>query len=352
MFSVRLANDTDREKWNAYVSSNPEAGPYHLFEWRTAVEKGYGHKGYYLIAEGEDGEFQGVLPLICMKFPWGQKSLVSLPYCDYAGPLGNEEAMKALIKEALILGKNLRVQGLELRFSEEPIWLNDDSKLGPRGFHSKARMILQLPKSSNELWSRFKPKLRSQIKRPQKEGLNAEIGREDLLGHFYNVFKLNMHRLGSPVHDRRWFEYLLQAYGERARVGVVRLKNGASVAGGIILTLGRKSCVPWASSLREYNSLAPNMLLYYQFLAWSAENGFNQFDFGRSTPGEGTYRFKEQWGSAPHPLHWYKFGFNGVPAPEMASKSSARDKVAFIWSKLPMPITTFLGPKLRKYISL
>jgi len=27
------------------------------------------------------------------------------------------------------------------------------------------------------------------------------------------------------------------------------------------------------------------------------------FDFGRSTAGSGTYRFKEQWGAVPRQLH-------------------------------------------------
>lgn len=352
MFTIRLTNDSGREKWDSFVSGHPQAGPYHWFGWKTTVEKGYGHRGYYLIAEGGDGTCLGVLPLICMKFPWGRKSFVSLPYCDYAGPLGDTEVMKALVEKAVYLAKNLRAQSLELRLSEEPRWLNDNEKSDFHVFSSKARMILTLPYGSNDLWSGFKPKLRSQIKRPQKEGLKAEIGGEELLDDFYMVFNLNMHRLGSPVHDRRWFQGLLQTYGEKARVAVVRLEDGTPVAGGIILAVGQKACVPWASSLSEYNSIAPNMLLYYQCLAWSADNGFNQFDFGRSTPGEGTYRFKEQWGSTPHPLHWYKQGFNGVPVSGMTSKSDVRDTVASIWSRLPLPITSFLGPKLRKYISL
>jgi FemAB-related protein (PEP-CTERM system-associated) len=352
MFSIRLASENDQEKWDSYVSQNPDAGPYHWFGWKTAVEKGYGHKGYYLMAEGKDGICLGVLPLICMKYPWGRKSLVSLPYCDYAGPLGDLEVKKSLAKEALSLSEKLRGQGLELRFPEEQGWLENDSKSNSNDFSSKVRMLLTLPSGSSELWSGFKPKLRSQVKRPQKEGLKAEIGGREFLDDFYTVFNLNMHRLGSPVHDRRWFENLLQGYGEKAKVGVVRLKNGTPVAGGIILTSGRRACVPWASSLSEYNSIAPNMLLYHQFLAWSADNGFNQFDFGRSTPGEGTYRFKEQWGSSPQPLHWYKQGLNGVPKGEISSKTGARDKVASIWSKLPLPIANYLGPKLRKYISL
>ncbi len=53
--NIHLALDADQEKWDAYVSSNSNASPYHLFAWNKAVGKGYGHGGYYLMAENADG---------------------------------------------------------------------------------------------------------------------------------------------------------------------------------------------------------------------------------------------------------------------------------------------------------
>lgn len=38
------------------------------------------------------------------------------------------------------------------------------------------------------------------------------------------------------------------------------------------------------------------MLIHWTFLARAADHGFSRFDFGRSSVGEGTYKFKEQWG--------------------------------------------------------
>ena len=352
MLLIRLSTDHDREKWDSFVATDPEASPYHWYAWKRAVEKAYHHKGFYLMAENENGDCFGVLPLICIKMPWGKKIFVSLPYCDYAGPLGADEVKKALIEEAISLAWKEKAQSIEIRFAYKQEFLNGNMPENFQANNRKVRMLRDLPSTSSELWSEFKPKLRAQIRRPQKEGLKEELGGKELLNDFYRVFNLNMHRLGSPVHDRRWFESLLEEYGDKAKVGVVRHKKGVPVAGGILLTIGQRACVPWASSLREYNQLAPNMLLYYQFLSWASENGYKQFDFGRSTPGEGTYKFKEQWGSFPQPLHWLKQKFNGAPKTGITSKSSARDKVASIWSKLPLPIASFLGPKLRKYISL
>jgi hypothetical protein len=66
----------------------------------------------------------------------------------------------------------------------------------------KVRMILSLPDSSDALMKSFKSKLRSQIRRPVKDGLYSRIGSGELLDDFYFVFAKNMRDLGSPVHSR------------------------------------------------------------------------------------------------------------------------------------------------------
>lgn len=350
--NIRLAVEADQEKWDTYISSNPDGSPYHLFAWKKAVENGYGHKGYYLMAEGDSGECIGVFPLVCLKLPWGRKTLVSLPYCDYAGPLGESEIKRMLIDESRSLADSLQARTVELRLPETQSWRENDPARIVEDISHKVRMLLPLPNDSKVLWSGFKPKLRSQIKRPQKEGFGAQVGARELLDDFYRIFNINMHRLGSPVHHRRWFKALLDVYHDKIKIGIVYLRTGLPVAAGILLTSGRKVCVPWASSLREYNPVAPNMLLYYQFLTWATDNRCLEFDFGRSTPGEGTYRFKEQWGAEPQPLHWYRQTLNGAKTGEIVSDLNRRDKIANLWSRLPLWTVTLIGPKIRKYISL
>jgi len=59
--------------------------------------------------------------------------------------------------------------------------------------------------------------------------------------------------------------------------------------------------VLWASSYREYFSLCPNNLLYWEMIRWGCEQGYRRFDFGRSSPQSGTYHFKKQWGTIENP---------------------------------------------------
>ena len=62
--------------------------------------------------------------------------------------------------------------------------------------------------------------------------------------------------------------------------------------------------MPWASSIRDYNACVRIIFCTGDVIESAVAEGCDVFDFGRSTPDEGTYKFKEQWGAAPVPLHW------------------------------------------------
>lgn len=323
-------------------------GPYHLFAWKQAVEKAYYHRGIYLIAEDEQGRIKGLFPLILMKPPFLKAVLVSLPFCDYGGVLSsNSDATDELITHAIDLASQQKAE-LDIRCVSAVPFLQS-SPLFSVSNH-KARMSLDLPESSDALWSAFKSKLRSQIRKPQKEGLTFQMGSSELIDSFYLVFSRNMKDLGSPVHAKEWFQAVLDAFGQRAHVGVV-YQEDQPIAAGIVLDCRDRVSIPWASTLREYNTLSPNMLLYWGFLEYACSSGFQSFDFGRSTPDEGTYRFKEQWGARPETLFWYA-GVEKQNAQHAASKSNIREFAEKAWSQLPQAVADRLGPRVRRFISL
>ena len=87
-------------------------------------------------------------------------------------------------------------------------------------------------------------------------------------------------------------------------------------------------------------------------MEYACDNGFKFFDFGRSSPGEGTFKFKEQWGSKPETLHWHYIALNGKPISEDTDEKSRFDKAIQYWQKLPVPVTKVIGPMIRKHIGL
>ncbi|MCP4647836.1 MAG: GNAT family N-acetyltransferase [bacterium] len=196
----------------------------------------------------------------------------------------------------------------------------------------------------------FKSKLRSQIRKPLKEGLRASVGGIELLDDFYRVFSVNMRDLGSPVHSKKLMRRVIEEFPSTARVVLV-YRGKEPMACSLVIGFGDTLKNPWASSLREYSVLSPNMLLYSTMLDYACDNNYRFFDFGRSSPNEGTYRFKEQWGAKPTPLHWYYISIGSEES--IKGEEKARfERVIHYWKRLPVPLTKIVGPSIRKHIGL
>jgi len=378
---IKTIQPTDTPAWDAYVYNHPQATLYHLSGWKNIIEKTYSHKTYYLMAikvnpsnyelsatsyelpqlsamshELNGYSLVGLLPLVHLKHFLFENSLISIPFFDLGGILAdNEEIEKFLISEAINIAQKLRVNTIELRHTQPISCLNSTSKSSKSCLittrSQKVRMLLHLPQSSEILMKSFKSKLRSQIKKPIKEGLYSKIGGLELLEDFYKVFLINMRDLGSPVHSKKLIRNVLKEFPERAKIVLV-YRDHQPAACSLIVGFADILENPWASALRRYSSISPNMLLYWAMLKYACDKGFKYFDFGRSSPEEGTYKFKEQWGARQTPLYWHYISLDGQPLNEETSERSKFEKAIYLWQKLPVPVTKILGPMIRKHIGL
>jgi FemAB-related protein (PEP-CTERM system-associated) len=349
---ITVGEMSDNEKWDSYVISHPSSTHCHLSCWKDIVESSYGHKAYYLTAK-QDSQIVGVLPLFHLKSRFFGNELVSIPYFSGGGVVADsDEIGAALVAEALDISRDLDTGHIELRQFQSL----EDSLSGhyfTRLQNDKVRLLLELPGSSEILFRTFKAKLRSQIRRPGKEGMVFHMGGVDMLPHFYNVFSYNMRDLGSPVHSMCFFQNICRAFGDRVKIGVV-FHQETPVASGLIIIDKNYAVIPWASSLRAYNRFGPNMLLYWSFLAYACDDSLQYFDFERSTVDKGTYRFKKQWGSSAEPLYWYRIyrEKHETHAESFNGDSPMKNAFISIWRHIPIPIANVIGPKIRGSISL
>ncbi|HMV56143.1 MAG: GNAT family N-acetyltransferase [Rhodocyclaceae bacterium] len=290
------------------------------------------------------------------------KRYVSMPFCDWTGILADDEKTECrLLRNVLLDAQVQRIGFIELRQNrplvlaqapagsidiEGTSWTFSDANSD-----NKVRMLLDLPDDADALMRGFRSKLRSQIRKPFKEGLVVRRGGRNLVTDFYRVFAENMRDLGSPVHSCRLLEEVVDRFGEHAQVFVV-YGAGLPIAGSVTLGLGEVLCNPWASALRRHVERAPNMMLYWAMLEFACENGYRRFDFGRSTANEGTYRFKEQWGAHPEPIYWYRFVRGERLAEPVVSAKGRLSWAMNGWKHLPVSVTRVMGPIIRRHISL
>ena len=300
---------------------------------------------------GADRHLVGVMPLVWVRSRLFGANLVSMPFLNYGGPLGSEEARGLLVRTALSMAREGKADLLELREREAAGNGQGLDALDPALTITarKITVVLPLPDDPETLWKDgLKSKVRSQVRRPIKEGLTARLGSGDQVDAFYRVFTRNMRDLGTPVLPRDLFETLPSVFGDRVRFCVV-YRDQEPVAAGCGFFCGGEFEITWASSLREHSRVAPNMLLYWSLMEHAVEMGASAFNFGRCTAGTGSHRFKAQWGGHDEPLPWAAW----APTGELATPNPSQGRFALavsLWQRLPLPVTRLLGPPLARKI--
>jgi serine/alanine adding enzyme len=319
------------------IGGTPLCGARSDRRWLRALCDGLHHTPFVLEAQ-ENERAVGVLPLALVKSFLFGRFLVSLPYVNSAGVIADSHAAaSALIDRAVKLADELNVRYLELRHEHEIEHPALTHKLT-----SKVHMRLDLPSSSEQLWKSFKPEVRNQIRKAQKQNLTVHWGADELLGGFYAVFSRNMRDLGTPVFGRGLFRNILLNFREEAELCVIQLDNMPIAAGLLVHGIG-KTDVPSASSLRRWNSTNANMLMYWHLLQRAIEKGQKAFDFGRSSVDSNTYRFKKQWGARPEPAVWQYYVRKGGMK-DMRLESGKYDRLIRIWRRLPVSLSRLIGP--------
>lgn len=307
--------------------------------WLHIVCRGLKHRPYLVVARRQD-RLVGILPLAFVKSLLFGRFLVSLPYVNSGGIIAEtREVAHALVARAVELADQLRAKHLELRHEQE---LENPSLTDQ--LRSKVHMRLILPATAEELWNGFKSKHRNQLRKGGSQGFSVHWGGGQLLTEFYTVFSRNMRDLGTPVFGKRLFKTILEELPGEAELCVVR-DDAKPIAAALLIHGAGRTEVPSASSLREYNPTNANDWMYWHLLQRAILRKQRVFDFGRSTLGSNTYRFKKKWGAEPESAIWQYYVRNGN-VDDTRRESGKYDHLVAIWKRLPLWLTTTIGPSI------
>jgi FemAB-related protein (PEP-CTERM system-associated) len=308
----------------------------HAPEWATVIKRAYGHEPLYLCRD------DGQLPAFVVRRPIVGTVVASMPFLDGGGPCAASPAVATgLVQRLVTEARGLGAARVELRCTERL-----DIECQPR--EHKVNMTLPLDGGADAVWRRLDSNLRNHTRKAGRLGLSVEFGGADRLDAFYGVHAERMRELGSPVHARQVFAAVLDGFGPRARVALV-MKEGHAIGGLIALAHGDTVLAPWASCLRRYFTHYPNLILYWETIRRACLDGHVRFDFGRSTRGSGTYRFKRQWGAQETPLFWYSIPLR-PSRPDSSTNGRSATWATTVWQRLPLGVTRSVGPHIRRYL--
>jgi serine/alanine adding enzyme len=321
-----------------YVRRQPSAKICHLPAWSLMLAKEGGYKQYYLVAR-DQLSIVGVLPLTHMKSMLFGDRLVSQAFSNYGGPLADgPETVESLYSRAVEMAGQLKCQSMEFRNTKRlPYDLPERE--------NKICMVLTLNRDPEKVWKAFNPKVRNQVRKAEKAGLEAVNGGVELLAEFYRLYTIRMRQLGTPCFSSKMLRGILHTFSDCTRVFLVRQEDVA-VAAGFVWWFNGLVEISWAATLLEYNNLCPNNLLYWSVIKHSCLIGASGFDFGRSTVGGGTYHFKKQWGPSPVELHYQYWMPPGKQFSPPNPENPKYQRKIEMWKRMPLWASRLLGPRI------
>lgn len=323
----------DAARWDAYVARAPGSHFGQRFAWKGLVETQYGCRARYLLAEA-DGQVRGVLPVFEKR--GREPVLFSAP----GGLLADDDATAAaLLEPARAWVEHENFQWLELR-DQRRAWPG----LETNGEH--VTMELTLAADEDAQWKAFDAKLRNQVRKAQKAAYAVRWGRAHV-GDFHHVLLENMRDLGTPIRGRGYYAAVLEALGSAADVLVID-RAGEPAGAMFVVTHAGTAADPWASSLRRHFAWCPNHMLYWEAVRHAIALGLRRFDFGRSQWHSNTFRFKEQWGATPVPLHYQYVLGRARQMPTLEAQKGAFALAVRAWKSLPLPVAGWLGEPVKR----
>lgn len=318
-----------------------EASFFHRAGWKTVIEQAFGHKTWFLYAES-GGRIEGVLPLAEIKSILFGHALISLPFCVYGGiAASSDEARDALNSEAQLLASKLDVGHLEYRnLRQQP-----PSSWATKDLYVTFRKEIDPDEEKNML--AIPRKQRAMVRKGIKAGLRSEI--EQDVDRFFRAYSDSVHRLGTPVFSKKYFQLLKKTFADDCEVLTI-VKDGRTIS-SVLSFYFRDEVLPYyGGGTEEARDVAGNDFMYWELMRRACAREYKIFDFGRSKIGTGAYDFKKNWGFAPQPLHYAYQLHRADTVPDTNPLNPKYQLFIKLWRRMPLAMANAIGPHIVKYL--
>ncbi|MDX9740801.1 MAG: FemAB family PEP-CTERM system-associated protein [Gammaproteobacteria bacterium] len=336
---VRQLAAADEARWDAFVEGCPDATFFHRAGWRRVLEDVFAHRAHYLYAE-VDGRISGVLPLGHVRSVLFGNALISTPFCVYGGVAADDEASaSALIDAARDLADDLKVDHLELRHlaRRRPEWPCKDS------LYVTFRKAIEPDHEQNML--AIPRKQRAMVRKGIKHGLQGTIDGDT--ERFFAIYADSVHRLGTPVFPRRYFQALTEVFG--ADCDVLTVSHESRPVASVLSFWFRDEVLPYyGGGTLEARAVAGYDFLYWDLMCRAAERDCRIFDYGRSKVGTGSWSFKRNWGFEAEPLHYEYHLVRSSRMPDINPLNPKYRMFVSAWKRLPLGVANLIGPHLSR----
>ena len=329
------ADAATASRWDMFVDHCSEATFFHRSAWQKIITDVFRHHAYFLYAEDEIG-IRGILPLAHVKSRLFGNALVALPFAVYGGIAAVDgEAVAVLENAARELASSLGVDHLEFRnvAPRHPEWPTQDLYVTFR------KPIL--PELEDNMLA-IPRKQRAMVRKGIKNELISTVDRNT--DRFFALYADNVHRHGTPAMPKKYFDTLLQVFGQDCEILTVSAPDGRPLS-SVLSFYFRDEILPYyAGDDESARHLAANDFKYWELMRRACERGIKVFDYGRSKRGTGSFAFKKNWGFEPQSLHYEYCLYKSDAIPQNNPNNPKYRFFIAAWRRMPISVANRLGP--------
>ena len=327
---VEIKGDVSENDWRRFLDVCSDATLYHTPEWKTFLEKTFDYKPRYLFATDESGQLTGMLPLFEVRSRLTGNRLCSVPFAHYCGPIGDSEAVYALLNRQLSSFDPSETSFVEIRGA-----VNHDQFESQNSF---SKYSLDLSVGLDQIWTKFERDVRKGIRKSQRSGV-VVYTTEDLddLKTFYELNGITKKNIGVPAHPWEFFKNLFKYLGDYEQLFLAKYE-GEIIGGGIREYYGPTVLAGYSASNNDYAKYYPYNAINWASIQDACQKGYKNYDLGRVSYDNGGLEFyKSRWGTVETKLFYSYFPRN--PVTLSGNRSCLKYKIATkMIQRMPMPL--------------
>lgn len=305
---MELVTKASQYEYENFVSAHSKGHFMQSSHW-AKVKDNWKWEG--IIVRNEEGDICGALSVLIRKVPVFPVTIMYAPrgpVCDTA----DKKTFHELINGARELAKKYRSYVLKMdpdvsctnsAFVEMAKGEGFRVHLEEKNFNAiQPRFVFRLylqGRGEEEIMASFHSKTRYNIRVAQKKGVEVLRGTKKDVDRFHEIMMETGLRDGFVIRSSAYFEKLMEALGEHARL-YMAYHEGKAVAGTLCIRYGDKVWYLYGASSNEARNVMPNYLLQWEMIKWAIESGCRIYDFRgisgdlrESNPLYGLYRFKK-----------------------------------------------------------
>lgn len=299
----------------------------------------------------EAGVMKAAVPGAVVRGVTGAKRFVSFPFSDTCGPVADGPGEFAEITGALSSGKAL--PGISWTRSELRTEAVGPAPEGYSEYQGYSGHILKLGRPVEDVFASFhKDCVQRRIRKAFRAGLEVYEGASVAdMRAFYGLHLMTRKKIGAPVQPFSFFKNLWELLSPEGLVSVLLVKKGKTpVSGVVMLKYGRRASYKFGASDENFLNLGGNQLAIWTAIKNASDNGFLEFDFGRSFSGNaGLNGFKARWGAQEIRLSYLYSPEKSIGIKDEGGRCGRFASAVF--KKLPQSSNRLIGRLFYKYLA-